>query len=437
MEKDRLPGYRGSAREILSKAGASVGDRVAIVLTDGGRVEGTLMPRYELADDRHIVVKLDNGYNIGVRVARIQSIEVIARRTLPTPVRAPPPEIHAEERVVILGTGGTIAARVDYVTGGVTPVFTPEDLYALVPELSDIARIETHLLFNIFSENMTPQHWSRIAEATADAFRQGADGVVIAHGTDTMGYTAAALAFALRKLPGPVVLVGAQRSSDRPSSDAATNLIAAVYTAARAPFAEVVVAMHQTRSDTAIAIHRGTRVRKLHSSRRDAFKSVNAPPLAVFEKGELTLLTQDYRARNSDPPEVDARFEPRVALIKFHPGMPPDILEYLHDRGYRGIILEGTGLGHVNVSWVDTLRRLTKDMLVGMCTQTIWGRVNMRVYSTGRLLLQAGVIGLEDMLAETALVKAMWVLAHTDDLEEAKQLMLTNFAGEISERLIE
>ena len=234
------------------------------------------MPRSELGDDNHIVLKLKNGYNIGVRISSESKIEVSGQGASPT-FHPPPPAAQDQHLplVSILGTGGTIASRVDYRTGAVQPALTPEDLYRTVPELSDVARIKTNVLFNELSENLTPQHWSKLSEEVAKEFRAGATAVVIPHGTDTMGYTAPALAFALRNLPGPVILTAAQRSPDRPSSDAASNLIASVGISENAPFGEVVIAMHQSTSDDLIAVHRGTRARKCHTTRRDTFLSVN------------------------------------------------------------------------------------------------------------------------------------------------------------------
>ena len=327
----------------------------------------------------------------------------------------------------------------DYRTGAVRPAISASDLYSIVPELSEIATIDTEILFSAFSEDLTPRHWAETAKTVAKHIEKGAQGIVITHGTDTMGYTAAALSFALQNLPVPVVLVGAQRSEDRPSSDAAENLIGAVQCAATAPFAEVVVAMHQTISDEAVAIHRGTKVRKLHTSRRDAFKTVNAELLARVLNGKVVMLTDDFTPRRDDRRLVlKPEFEEKVALIKFYPGMNPKIIEWHVEEGYRGIILEGTGLGHVRRKCFPSIRKaIENDVIVAMTSQCIWGRVNMNVYANGRDLLSIGVIPLGDMLAETALVKLMWILGQTRDLEEAKNLLTKNIAHEFSSRTVE
>jgi glutamyl-tRNA(Gln) amidotransferase subunit D len=253
-----------------------------------------------------------------------------------------------------------------------------------------------------------------------------------------MGYTAAALSFALQDLPVPVLIVGAQRSADRPSSDAATNLLAAVLAAAEAPFAEVAVAMHETTSDASIVLHRGTKVRKCHTSRRDAFESINATPLARIEDQKLTMLTETFHTRDlSRKLRLKPAFEEKVAMIKFYPGMDPTIIDFCTEKGYKGIVLEGTGLGHISKSCHDAIgKAVEKGIVIAMTSQCIWGRINMNVYDSGRDLQALGVIPLEDMLPETALVKLMWVLPQTRNIEEAKKLLTMNVVGEISPRTL-
>jgi len=431
-------GYKGKALEALKKAGCEVGDIVQVV-SEGRKFEGILIPRSEAGEGDHAVVKLKSGYNIGIRVTAGVTISKIGKGSKPTFATPPIPEQKPElARVVIMSTGGTIASRVDYRTGAVRPALSASDLYGVVPELSGIARVETKILFSLYSENITPKHWGEIAKAVAEQIALGVDGVVIAHGTDTMAYTAAALSFALQNLPIPVLVVGAQRSSDRPSSDAATNLIGAVQFAAKAPFAEVVLTMHETVSDTAIVAHRGTKVRKCHTSRRDTFKSVNASPIARIQDGRIEMLSSDFRKRSAaNQVLVKPEFNEKVALVKFYPGFNPSVIAWYVEKGYRGIVLEGTGLGHVSKYCFETIQNAIKQgVVVALASQCIWGRVNMHVYDTGRDLLERGVIALDDMLPETGLVKLMWVLGQTKDLEEAKKLLTTNVAGEFSPRTL-
>jgi glutamyl-tRNA(Gln) amidotransferase subunit D len=433
-----LAGYKGEALDLLERAGVSVGDLVRVETSDAS-FDGYLMPRYELADSLHIVIKLKNGYNIGVSVKKIRSIVKLAEGEKPKYTPPPPPKPNTNlPKVLILGTGGTIASRIDYRTGAVHPALTAEDLYASVPEISEVAQVDAEILFSVFSENMRAEHWCKIAEHIHTSLKKGYSGVVVTHGTDTLGYTAAALSFALRGVPIPVVLVGAQRSSDRPSSDAASNLLAATIVASKAPFSGVYVAMHAGLSDDVIAIHHGAAVRKNHTSRRDAFQSINRRPVAYVKDGVIQQIDPNLPARRGSPDDFKpaARFEERVALLKFHPNFDPTIIDYLVDKGYRGLVLEGTGLGHVGRYCHDSIKRaVDKGVLVGMSSQCIWGRVRMTVYDTGRDLLNIGVIPLDTLFPEVALVKMMWVLANSDTLEEAKKLMLTDLVGEFTQRL--
>lgn len=444
MSEENLSGYSGISLEILKNSGAKIGDRVRIELTRGTAqefVEGLLMPRFRTHSDDYVVVKLKTGYNVGVKVDSSSKISVLGKGTEPHFTRpATPPRNPGLPKVSIISTGGTIASKVDYRTGAVKSALDADDLYSVVPELAELAEVKAKVLSSIFSENIGPQLWSTIGEAVVEEIHAGADGVVIAHGTDTLGYTAAALSFALRGLPVPVVLVGSQRSSDRPSSDAATNLVASATVAGNAPFAEVVVAMHDWISDEKIAIHRGTRVRKCHTSRRDAFRSVNSSPIAYYDlaHGSLQLNTENYekRSKASDwNPRL--QFDPNVALMKFHPGLSVGMIDWATATGYKGIVLEGTGLGHVGETLFPALERAVKEgIVVVMCSQCIWGAVQMDVYSTGRDLQRIGVIPLGDMLAETALAKMMWAFGHEKDPEKVKEIMVTNVANEISPRRI-
>ena len=450
MTQVESSGYKGKALDALKNAGCEVGDIIRIT-SDAKIYEGILIPRSETREGDHVVVKLKSGYNVGVRVTPETRIEKVGVGAKPMFAAPPVPEQKPElPRVVIMSTGGTIASRVDYRTGAVRSALSASDLYGVVPELSDIARVDTEILFSLYSENIRPQEWTQIAQAVADHINRrrrgepigghfaqgGLDGIVIAHGTDTMAYTAAALSFALQNLPVPVILVGAQRSSDRPSSDAATNLIGAVQIAANAPFAEVALAMHETTSDTAIVAHRGTKVRKCHTSRRDTFKSVNATPIARVKETEIVMLTDDFKKRNFENELVlKPNFSDRVALVKFHPGLDPSVIDWYVEKGFKGILLEGSGLGHVSKYCFDAVQNAgDRGVLVALASQCIWGRVNMHVYDTGRDLLNRGVVPLDDMFPETALVKLMWVLGQTRNVEEARKLLKQNIAGEFSPR---
>ncbi len=431
-----FPGYKGKALQVLKKIGAEIGDLIRVT-KDTKTYEGILIPRSEYGDEKHVVIKMKSGYNIGIHITPNTQIEKIGVGAKPAFTPPPlPKQKPGLPKVAIISTGGTIASRVDYRTGGVRSALSASDLYSVVPELSEVATIDAQILFSLYSENITAKHWSETAKTVAKHIQKGAAGVVVPHGTDTMAYTAAALSFALQNLPGPVIMVGSQRSADRPSSDAATNLIGAVRAAVWAPFAEVVLAMHETISDTSIVFHRGTKVRKCHTSRRDTFQSVNIPPLARMENEKITMLMEDFRQRDlSRKLILKPDFDEKAALVKFHIGLNPKVLEWYVKEGYRGIVLEGTGLGHVSRYCFPAIRKAVKNnVVVTMTSQCIWGRLGMNVYDTGRDLLAMGVISLEDMLPETALVKLMWALGQTKDVEEVKKLLATNIAHEISPR---
>ncbi len=423
--------------EFMKAHNLEVGDLIMVVKREGEKrltFEGIVMPPYELSPGKTLTLKLDNGYNIGVLIEAIEKVEIIEKASGRPKMefREVLPKREGLPNVRVLGTGGTIASRIDYKTGAVHPAFTAEELAKAVPEIFEIANITPELIMNILSEDMRPEYWRRIAEEVARALNEGEDGVVIAHGTDTMGYTAAALSFMLQNLTKPVILVGAQRSSDRPSSDAAMNLTCAVKMAT-SDAAEVMVVMHGETSDTYCLAHRGTKVRKMHTSRRDAFRSINDIPIAKIWKDRIEFLRNDYRKRSEGEVKVDGRMEEKVAILKVYPGISGELLDFLVDRGYKGVVIEGTGLGHVPQDFIPHVQRAVEEgVSVCVTSQCLYGRVNLNVYSNGRKLLKAGVIPCEDMLPETAYVKLMWVLGHTDDQEEVRQMMLKNYAGEIT-----
>ncbi|MBN2250605.1 MAG: Glu-tRNA(Gln) amidotransferase subunit GatD [Candidatus Altiarchaeota archaeon] len=411
------------------------GSKVTIETAEG-KYTGILMERPELADKEHVVIKLASGYNMGIRKERITSMKAIPEdkpaEEYPLKKQASDPK---KSTVAVIATGGTIASRVDYLTGGVHSAFTAEELVSAVPEIENIANIKARQAFNKFSENMAPADWIKMAQETYEEIRAGAAGVVITHGTDTMHYTSAALAFMLK--PGvPVILTGAQRSSDRGSSDAAINFIDSVSAAAYGDFAEVCVLMHGESSDSHTLIHPGTKVRKLHTSRRDAFQTVNDEPIGKVENGKITYTSRPRKKRGGQS-EIDAKIDEKVSLLKYHPGMKPRTIDDLVKAGCRGIVFEGTGLGHVSETLFDAIKNaIASGVPVAMTSQTLYGRVDMNVYSTGRMLLSLGVIPCHDMLPETACVKMMWVLGHTRDPKKAGGMMQTNYAGEINDRTL-
>ncbi len=387
---------------------------------------GILMP----PSGGYAVIKLDSGYNAGVKLDDDAKIEVVRKKVEAHHTRMLHRQNSSLPRVSIISTGGTIASRVDYRTGAVSPQFNAEDILTAIPDLSDIANFDATMLCSIFSENMTPDIWVDLARAVAKKIEAGASGILITHGTDTMAYTSAALSFMVQT-PVPIVLVGSQRSADRPSSDNVINAACAAAVAV-SDIAEVTVVMHGSTDDNFCYIHRGTKVRKMHTSRRDAFRSISDIPIGTVDYPSCRItINQKYVKRGEKQLLLRDKMEQRCALIKFHPGMRVDVVRHYVESGYKGIVLEGTGLGHVHSSWIEYLKQV--NIPVVMTSQCLYGRVCDRVYDTGRDLLSAGVIEGEDMLPEVALVKLMWALGQSSDREQVKKIMQSNIAGEITE----
>jgi glutamyl-tRNA(Gln) amidotransferase subunit D len=433
---DSYKGYKGEALATLKNFQALVWSDVEIK-TSRGSYTGIILPRSETADAEHIVLKLRSGYNIGLLARSIEDVTITGRKE--AHYKIPEKEFPydpVKPRVKLLGTGGTIASRLDYRTGAVIPAFTPGELYGSVPELADICNLETEKLYGVFSENMGPEQWVGTARAIGREIEKGVRGIVVGHGTDTMHHTAAILSFMVQNSPVPIVMVGSQRSSDRPSSDAALNLMHSVKTAAESDIAEVMVCMFGPTSDMYGLLHRGTRVRKMHSSYRSTFRTIGDIPIAMVNRKEIMPLRQDYRRRREDRNvRIDTSFEEKVSIVYYYPNMKPDIIESLIDNGYRGIVIAGTGLGHVNKPLYPALKKCRdKGIGVYMTVQTLWGYVQMYVYDTGRDMMELGVIPAANMLPEVAYVKLGWALGRSSDPEEVRRIMLTPVAGEITER---
>jgi glutamyl-tRNA(Gln) amidotransferase subunit D len=440
---DRFQGYRGPARETLERFGIGVWSEVELVNDLGSSFTGVILPRSETCDDLHIVIKLFNGYNVGVKASRVAAARETGyrRAVYRIPEKAFPFD-PGKKNVTLLGTGGTIASRLDYRTGAVIPAFTPGELYGAVPELADIANMDTQKLFGVFSENMGPEQYIALAKAIGVEIAKGVDGIVIGHGTDTMAHTGAILSFMVQNSPVPIVLVGSQRSSDRPSSDAALNLMNGVRTAAECDIAEVMLCMFGPTSDNYDLLHRGTRCRKMHSSYRSTFRTIGATPLAMVSRERndsgryFTYLTQDYVKRQKGRvPVITPSFEEKVTIQYYYPNFNPDIIDGLSSMGYRGLVIAGTGLGHINKPLYPAVRRaIARGMTVVMTVQTIWGYAQMYVYDTGRDLLNLGIIPMDNMLPETAYMKLAWVLGQTDDPARIREMLLTPVNHEITPR---
>lgn len=444
--------------ELFKKSNVKLGDSVMIETNNATHV-GILIPRYEYADANHLVLKLKSGYNIGIKIGKIKSIKKITEK-LDANMK---PDTYYKYKdyfshkntdqnfsqtqlpnLSLLSTGGTISSKIDYRTGGVMAALTAKELNDSIPELTSIANIDPEVVLSEYSENIKPEHWSLIARKVSNNILSGKyDGIIVSHGTDTMHYTSAALSFALQKLPIPVVLVGAQRSSDRPSSDASLNLIGACTFATRSKFSGVFVAMHYSISDEVIACHIGTRVRKNHTSRRDAFHSIDVYPFSLIKKDQIEISRQytdlkfQERNKNLESMVVRPNFENKVSLLKFYPGFDCRMIDYCVDLGHRAIILEGTGLGHINKECFSQIKNaVDKGIIIFMTSQCIWGRTALTVYDTGRDLLNLGVIPLSNMTSETALVKAMWCFGNFREENEVIKTMTSNIANEFTNRIL-
>ena len=423
-----LKGYKGKIRDFLIGNKVDVGDLVKI--TSELTYSGILMPRYESGDESHIVLKLKSGYNIGIEFEKIEKLEKTGERQSNNENSQTIEKNEELPKILLLSTGGTIASKVDYRTGAVTPALSAAELYEAVPEIAKIANVDAEVLFSEYSENLQPEHWLEIAKKLDSIVDSDYVGVIIAHGTDTMHYSSAFLSFALSGFKKPITLVGSQRSSDRPSSDAALNLISATKFLVNTKSKGVFVVMHQNESDDAVACHLGTRVRKNHTSKRSAFQTVGSEPaFVVYENKILENMKNSFFSENEYNPRIN--LDTKVALIKYHPGFNPEIIESLIKLEYRGIIFEGTGLGHVGRTMYDSIKKAKENgIFLGMTSQCIDGRVSMTVYESGRDLLDMGIIPLENMIPEVALVKAMWVLGNSNSDDEIKNMMLENYSSE-------
>jgi len=434
------------------KSPANPGDLVEVHF---GKIiyEGILLEAPE--DEKGIVLlKLGSGYNIGFNKKDILEIKVLKKFKKDVKETAEIKKDSQKPNIALILTGGTIANRYDSKTGAVSPLSSPEELFKVYPEIFEMANVsKVETPFMKASEDMDYKDWQKIAKIAENYLNDSnIRGVIVAHGTDTLHYTSSALSFFLKDLNKPVVLTYSQRSSDRASSDAALNLKCAAL-AAISDIAEVMLVGHANENDDFCFAMPGTKVRKMHSSRRNAFKVVNSKPFAKIypaphgvpssteSGGNRIEILREHNKRNNKKVKLDLKFEEKVALIKFYPGQSPDILNYYLKNKYKGIIIEATGLGHVPAlssrnSWIPTLKKIIgKGIFVGITTQCIYGRVDPYVYSNLRKLHEIGAIFLEDMLAETALVKLGYVLGHSE--WNAKEKMLENISGELNERLEE
>jgi glutamyl-tRNA(Gln) amidotransferase subunit D len=417
------------------------GDRIKIFLAKE-EYEGILLESPK-SEKGIFLLKMDSGYNLGFDKKKIFNIKLIKKRIAEEEVLKIKKD-SSKPNIAMILTGGTIASRYDSETGGVRPLDTSESLFKFYPEIFEkvnVLKVEIPFMKN--SEDMTFRDWQKISRLSAKLLNDSnIKGLIIAHGTDFLHYTSAALSFFLKKLNKPIVLTYSQRSIDRASSDANLNLKCSAL-AAISDIAEVMLVGHSSMNDDFCYAMPGTKVRKLHTSRRDAFKAINSKSIAKIFPDRIEILSS-HKKRNKDKVKIDAKFEEKVALIKFYPGQNPEILDYYLRKKYKGIVIEMSGLGHIAVkstgkNWIKKLKEVqNKGLIVCATSQCIYGRVDPLVYSNGRKILETGVIYLGDMLSETALVKLGWVLGHKEwafSKEKVKEKMLENISGELNDRL--
>ena len=411
------------AEKFISDNGANIYDKVKITNKEQ-ILEGIIMPRNNFSGDHIIVLKLDNGYNIGIS-AEGAELNIIEKAKEKSKNKLKNEKNKNLNDITILGTGGTIASFVDYKTGAVSPAITAEQLVNSVSSLRDIANIEAEPLLSLASEDMEPKHWEQMATKVEEIHSKKNHGIIVGHGTDTMSYSAAALSFQLPEISNPVIFTGSQRSPDRPSSDAHLNLEGAAK-AAMSDLGEISIAMHETTDDLNVALWRGNRTRKNHSSRRDAFRSLNDEPIGIVSdkiewKGKYRPVCEKTVLKSG--------FDENIAMIWAHPGFNPEDWESI-TSSKKGVVIAGTGLGHINSNLLESIGKTAKDMPVAMSTQCLAGTTNLNVYRNGRELIDKGVVETHDTLPETALVKMMWLTKHEPD--NVEKLMSENLVGELS-----
>ncbi|MEC9350997.1 MAG: Glu-tRNA(Gln) amidotransferase subunit GatD [Candidatus Thermoplasmatota archaeon] len=417
--------------------------------------EGLALPP---AGPKLITLKLANGYNVSYPESYVESVEILDEVEMseeegPTPIE----QDESLPLVHLIHTGGTIASKVDYATGAVTARFEPHELLESVPELRSVARLRVVKLGNMWSDDIRPRHWNRMLRATEEAFAEGAVGVVITHGTDTLHLSAAAMGYGWSgnggRPPGRIVVTGSQRSPDRGSSDAAENLVAAVHWAAHGPAPSgyrdaSVVVLHADSSDGRCAVLPGIASRKYHSSRRDAFKSINQNPLAWINNdgtGPSIEMAEhepaDARVEAISPMMFDE--DTRIAQFIADAHLQPDLVMSVIKDGYDAILFHGTGLGHLPISDPQDdspentkLRLMLEDHcanggVVVVVAQTIHGPMNMNVYAKGREQQEMGIIGHGSLCPPgSALVKLHHLLSRGGGQETVASNWTEDLCGE-------
>ncbi|MDP8012720.1 MAG: Glu-tRNA(Gln) amidotransferase subunit GatD [Nanoarchaeota archaeon] len=414
------------------KKEADIGYTVEIFF-NGLNLHGTIINE----EEGNIFLKLKSGYDVVIPKNKIKKLKILQR--------GEKKEAEIENKIgdknfdiKILTTGGTIDSKIDYVTGGVSPGLSASDYIKLAPEIMNYGKISIEKIMSILSENIQVKDWIKIAKKVNEAISAGGKGVVVTMGTDTMHYTASMLSFMLNPLSVPLIFTGAQRSSDRGSSDASINLLTSVIAASKVSAGESMICMHATMNDSYNFLLRGNRTRKMHTERRDAFRPINSRPIAkVFPNGNIEMISQPIKP--GEKTHLDTKVDENVKMILTYPGFNADDLDFYLKENVSGIVIQGTGFGNIPMGnksvYNSIVKAHEKEIPIVITSQTIYGRTNRFVYSTLREISKfENIIYVEDMLPETAFTKLMFVLGHTHKIEKVKELMERPLAGEMSER---
>ena len=406
--------------------------------------QGVVLPG---AAPDHLTIKLANGYNVSYPLDDVESIEELEDSKSIQKGEFVIEQNQDLPKVTIIHTGGTIASKVDYTTGAVIARFEPEELLASVPEILEIANIDAIKLGNMWADDIRPIHWNMMIDACQNAFDSGSVGVVITHGTDTLHISASALSFAFAgnggKPAGRIVFTGSQRSSDRASSDATENLLSAVYWAANGPEVTglgdaAVTVMHAGSGDGVCAVSPGVAVRKMHSTRRNAFQMVNGERISEITINRSGLSHTPVSLTSEREISAPTKYDTNIKIAQFMAGphLYKDLLDSAISYGYSAVIIHGTGLGHLpienpngdapeNEELYNTIKSCQIPIIIA--NQCINGPVDLNVYSKGRNQQDIGVLGHGGTSSpEALLVKVHWALSNGKDLS----ILSENLCGE-------
>lgn len=328
------------------------------------------------------------------------------------------------KKILLLSTGGTIAST--SCESGLAPSLTADDIVTYIPELKGLCSIDCKTLFNLDSSNIQPEEWQAIAAEVFSGL-QKYDGIVVLHGTDTMAYTASVVSFMLVNLKKPVVFTGSQIPIVEPNSDAKDNVLHA--------FLTVTQELHGVYIVFGGKIIRGVRGVKVRTTSLNAFESINAPDVGYIENNQVFLNVNEMCCAGDEPTVLKDHIDSDVFLLKLIPGTRLEFFEHFIKMGYKGLVIEGFGLGGLHFirrNLVDELQELLRAGIpVVITTQCLYEISDLTVYEVGRKAAQEGIIPAYDMTSEAAVTKLMWVLGHTRNMGEIRKMMLTNYCGEI------